>query len=70
RLTDIDNVFLLRHVKRLPFQKRDSYEEVKNQHKNFPIDSEVVYKFVQEMQAFINAVWYDPDEALRRGSFV
>jgi hypothetical protein len=70
RLTDIDNVFLLRHTKRLPFQKRNIYEEVKSQHKDFPIDSEVVYKFVQEIQAFIDAVWYDPTEALRRGSFV
>jgi hypothetical protein len=70
RLTDIDNVFLLRHAKRLPFQKRSSYEEVKNQHKDFPIDREVVYKFVEEIQAFIDAVWYDPAEALKRGSFV
>jgi hypothetical protein len=70
RLTDVDNVFLLRHAKRLPFQKRSLYEEVKNQHKDFPIDSEVVYRFVQEMQTFIQAVWYDPDEALKRGSFV
>lgn len=70
RLTDIDNVFLLRHAKRLPFQKRSSYEEVKNQHKDFPIDREVVYKFVEEIQVFINAVWYDPAEALKRGSFV
>jgi hypothetical protein len=70
RLTDIDNVFLLRHAKRLPFQKRNIYEEVKNQHENFPIDSEVVYRFVQEIQAFIDAVWYNPAEALKRGSFV
>jgi hypothetical protein len=70
RLTDIDNVFLLRHTKRLPYQKRSSYEEIKNQHEDFPIDNEIVYKLVQEIQAFIDAIWYDPDEALRRGSFV
>lgn len=70
RLTDIDNVFLLRHAKRLPFGKRDKYDEIKRQHEDFLIDGEVIYKFVQEMQAFIDAVWYDPDEALRRGSFV
>jgi hypothetical protein len=70
RLTDIDNVFLLRHAKRLPFEKRSIYKEVREQHKNFPIDGEVVYQFVQEIQNFIDAAWYDPDEALKRGSFV
>jgi hypothetical protein len=70
RLTDIDNVYLLRRAKRLPFDKRANVEEVKAQHRNFPIDSEVVWRFVQEIQTFISAVWYDPDEALKRGSFV
>jgi hypothetical protein len=70
RLTDIDNVFLLRHAKRLPFEKRSIFEEVRDQHKHYPIDGEVLYKFVQETQRFINAVWYDPNEALKRGSFV
>lgn len=70
RLTDIDNVFLLRHAKRLPFEKRSIYKEVRDQHKDFPIDGEVVYQFVQEIQHFIDAAWYDPDEALKRGSFV
>ncbi|MEW5957582.1 MAG: Bpu10I family restriction endonuclease [Chloroflexota bacterium] len=70
RLTDIDNVFLLRHAKRLPFEKRSNYEEIKTQHKDFPIDGEVVFRFVQEIQAFIDAAWYDPDQALKRGSFV
>ncbi len=70
RLTDIDNVFLLRHAKRLPFEKRSIFKEVREQHKDFPIDGEVVYKFVQEIQHFIDAAWYDPDEALKRGSFV
>jgi hypothetical protein len=67
RLTDIDNVFLLRHARRLPPGKR-IYEEVKAQHKDHPIDGEIVYKFVQEIQDFINV--YDPGEALGRGSFV
>lgn len=70
RLTDIDNVFLLRRARRLPFEKRDSVEEVERQHKEFPIDAEVIWRFVQEIQAFVDAVWYDPDEALRRGSFI
>jgi hypothetical protein len=29
RLTDIDNVFLLRKAKRLPYEKRSIYAEVK-----------------------------------------
>ncbi len=70
RLTDIDNVFLLRKAKRLPPAKRNDYNEVKAQHKNFPISDEVVTNFTIEIQHFINAVWYDPDEALKRGSFI
>jgi hypothetical protein len=70
RLTDINNVFLLRHAKRLPFDKRDIPEEVECQHKDFPIDAEIVWRFTQEIQAFVDAVWYDPNEALRRGSFI
>lgn len=70
RLTDIDNVFLLRHAKRLPFEKRGIYGEVRDQHKNFPIDGEIMYKFVQEIESFIGTVWYNPNEALERGSFV
>ncbi|MEN3331255.1 MAG: hypothetical protein V7641_620 [Blastocatellia bacterium] len=69
RLTDVDNVFLLRHAKRLPSNKRSVYEEVRDQHRDFPIDGEVVYRFVQEIQNFIETVWHDPAEALRRGSF-
>lgn len=70
RLTDIDNVFLLRHSKRLPFEKRSRYEEIKKQHEDFPIDSEVIKMFVKEIQNFVNAVWYDPRVAIERGSFV
>ncbi len=70
RLTDVDNVFLLRHAKRLPFEKRSSYEEIKKQHINNPIDPEVVYRFVQEMQVFLSSIWYDPDAVLTRGSFI
>lgn len=70
RLTDIDNVFLLRHAKRLPSNKRSSLEEVREQHKAFPIDGEVVYRFVQEIENFLEAVWHDPEAALARGSFV
>ena len=70
RLTEIDNVFLLRKTKRLPVNKRTILAEVERQHKEFPIDKDVIWNFVQEMQQFINAVWYDPKEALNRGSFV
>ncbi len=70
RLTAIDNVFLLRHAKRLPFEKRSVLTEVRRQHVNCPIDAEVIWKFVEKIQAFINAAWYDPAAALKRGSFV
>jgi hypothetical protein len=70
RLTALDNVFLLRHAKRLPFEKRSVYQEVKRQHEDSPVDHEIVWRFVQELQGFIDAVWYDPKQALRRGSFI
>lgn len=70
RLTSIDNVFLLRKAKRLPYEKRSIYEEVRAQHQNYPIDLGVIRAFVNEIQNFINATWYDPDAALERGSFV
>ena len=70
RLTAVDNVFLLRHAKRLPFEKRSVYEEVRRQHERHPIDAAIVWLFVQKIQAFISAAWYDPAEALRRGTFV
>jgi hypothetical protein len=70
RLTAIDNVFLLRHAKRLPFGKRTEYDEVKSQHEASPIDPEIVWRFCQEIQSFVSAIWYDPEKALERGSFV
>jgi len=70
RLTDIDNVFLLRKSKRLPFEKRSNLAEVKAQHRNFPISSEVVTNFVKEIQEFVDTTWYNPEDALLRGSFV
>jgi hypothetical protein len=70
RLTAIDNVFLLRHAKRLPFEKRSVYAEVKRQHDESPIDPEVMWRFVEELQGFIDAVWYDAGKALQRGSFI
>jgi hypothetical protein len=69
RLTDIDNVYLLRKAKRLPFGKRNKPDEVERQHRESPINADLVGKFVSEIQHFVDAVWYDPDEALRRGSF-
>nr|VFK54917.1 MAG: Bpu10I restriction endonuclease [Candidatus Kentron sp. TC] len=70
RLTAVDNVYLLRHAKRLPFEKRNVYDEVRRQRDAHPIDPEVVLKFVENIETFVNAVWYDPDAALTRGSFV
>jgi len=70
RLTALDNVFLLRHAKRLPFEKRSVYAAVKRQHEQSPIDAEVVWRFVEELQGFIEAVWYDRGKALQRGSFI
>lgn len=63
-------MFLLRKVKRLPYEKRSVYEEVRAQHQEHPIDANVVLRFVSEIQNFIDATWYNPDEALLRGSFV
>lgn len=70
RLTSIDNVLLLRHAKRLPFEKRSVYELVRDQHIACPIDAEVVWMFVDKIQAFINAAWYNPSAAITRGSFI
>lgn len=70
RLTALDNVFLLRHVKRLSSKKRSKYTEVKRQHDESPIDPAIIWLFVKELQNFIDAVWYDPRQALQRGSFL
>ncbi len=70
RLTSIDNVFLLRKAKRLPYEKRSIYDEVKRQHEEYPISFDVMKNFVSEIQNFIDATWYDPEAALTRGSFV
>jgi hypothetical protein len=70
RLTAIDNVFLLRKAKRLPFEKRSDAVEVERQHLEYPISADVVWRFTQEIQTFVEAVWYDPENAIRRGSFV
>jgi hypothetical protein len=70
RLTAIDNVFLLRHAKRLPFGKRTEYDEVKAQHEASPIDAEIVWRFCLEIQSFVSAIWYEPGKALERGSFI
>ena len=70
RLTAIDNVFLLRHARRLPFGKRNVPGEVERFHKSHPIDPEIVWLFVQEIQNFIDVVWYDPNQVLERGTFV
>ncbi len=70
RLTDIDNVYLLRKTKRLPFEKRSDIVAVTAQRRNHPVDPGVVWHFTQELGAFISATWYDPADALRKGRFV
>ncbi|HEV7399157.1 MAG TPA: Bpu10I family restriction endonuclease [Solirubrobacterales bacterium] len=70
RLTDIDNVFLLRPSRRLGPQQRGNAEEVEKYHRENPIRADVIWRFVQEMQSFIDAVWYDPSSVLERGSFI
>ncbi len=70
RLTAIDNVFLMRHAKRLPYGKRNDYDTVKGHHSAHPIDHNVVWQFASELQNFVKAAWYDADSALARGSFV
>jgi len=70
RLTDIDNVFLLRHAKRLPFEKRSNLEALRKQRLDNPIDSMVIEMFLNELRAFLQVKWYDPESALKRGSFI
>lgn len=70
RLTAIDNVFLIRHAERLPANRRSSLEAVSQQHHDYPIDSEVIWRFVEHIQRFVEAVWYEPKDALKKGSFV
>jgi hypothetical protein len=70
RLTDIDNVFLLRAVRRLSPAQRGDAEAVARCHTEHPVREDVIWRFVQEMQAFVDAVWYDPTSVLTRGSFI
>nr|VFK80506.1 MAG: Bpu10I restriction endonuclease [Candidatus Kentron sp. SD] len=70
RLTAVDNVYLLRHTKRLPFEKRNVYDEMRYQRDAYPIDPDVALKFVENIETFVNAVYCNPDAALVRGSFV
>jgi hypothetical protein len=69
KLTDIDNVFLIRKAKRLPYEKRNNIEEVSKQRKSNPISYEVMLSFVNEIRNFLSSTWYNPNEALPRGSF-
>jgi hypothetical protein len=69
RLTDIDNVFLLRPSRRLGPQLRGDAHAVAKYHEDNPIRADVIWQFVEEMQSFIEAVWYDPSTVLERGSF-
>lgn len=60
---------VLRKARRLPFEKRDVVEEVEKQHKEYPISSEVIFRFVSEIQPFVDSVLYDPGTALEKGEF-
>lgn len=70
RLTEIDNVYILRRAKRLSANKRGDADAVERQHKDFPIHPDVVWMFVEQMQAVISTAYFDPHEVLERGSFV
>ena len=70
RLTEIDNVYLLRKAKRLPFEQRSIAAAVERQHRDFPISDSVVWTFTRQIQTLVDSAWYDAEEALRRGSFV
>lgn len=69
RLTSLNNVYLLRKCRRLSPGKRHRVKEVEAQHRDFPIDVEVIWQFTEEIQRFVHSVWYDPHKAVRRGSF-
>jgi hypothetical protein len=70
RLTDIDNVFLLRGVRRLGPSQRADAAEIERCHRENPVRGDVIWRFVEEMGAFVDAVWYDPTTVLQRGSFI
>lgn len=70
RLTDIDNVFLLRGVRRLNPSQRSDADAIARCHTEHPVRGDVLWRFVQEMQAFIQAIWFDPASVLQRGSFI
>lgn len=70
RLTDIDNVLLLRAIRRLGPSQRGNADEIAKCHTEHPIRGDVIWRFVQEMQSFIDAVWFDPSSVLERGSFI
>jgi hypothetical protein len=70
RLTAIDNVYLLRKARRLPFDKRGDAAQIAALHRNFPISADVIWQFTRQIQTFVDAIWYKPDDALSRGSFV
>jgi hypothetical protein len=69
-LTSIDNVFLLRHARRLPFEKRGDIKEVEKQRKEHPIDHKIIWNLVKEIQSFVSNVVSDADAILKQGSFV
>lgn len=70
RLTEIDNVFLLRASRRLGPHQRGKALAVAKYHEENPIRADVIWRFVEEMQSFIDSVWYDPSTVLERGSFI
>ena len=69
RLTDIENVFLIRKAKRLPYEKRTDIPSVRAQRRDNPICPDIIWSVTQEIQSIVTAVWYNPQEVLNRGSF-
>lgn len=69
RLTSLNNVYPLRKCKRLAPGKRHITKEIGAQHRDFPIDADVIWQFTEEIQHFVHSIWYDPEKAIKRGSF-
>lgn len=68
--TKIDNVFVFRKAKRLPSGKRNDPDILEDHLEENPMDKDAVWAYVSEIRKFLDSQWYNPDEALDRGSFV
>jgi len=70
KLTKLDNVFVLRKSKRLSRGKRKDPDVVREHLDQNPLDKDVVGRYVEELREFLDVQWFEPSEALDRGSFV